>query len=156
MIDEHGYRANVGIVLCNEQNHVLWAHRMNQEEHAWQFPQGGIHSDETPKQAMYRELYEEVGLMPQDVKLLGQTHDWLSYEFGKTKLTSQGQHYIGQKQLWFLLRLLKEDTQICLTKTQAQEFDKWQWVDYDYPVTHIVAFKKHVYQLALAQLRVFL
>lgn len=156
MIDEHGYRANVGIVLCNAQNQVLWAHRVNQDERAWQFPQGGIHLNENPEQAMYRELYEEVGLMPKDVELLGQTQDWLCYEFGKTKLTSKGEHYIGQKQLWFLVRLLAEDSQICLNKQQPQEFDKWRWVDYDYPIAHIVAFKKHVYQQALALLRAYL
>ena len=156
MIDKQGYRANVGIILCNEDKQVLWAHRLAQDDRAWQFPQGGIHSDEQPLQAMYRELYEEVGLMPTDVQLLGETVEWLTYEFGNTKLTSKGEKYIGQKQKWFLLRLLAEDTQICLSTGDAPEFDAWRWVDYDYPIAHIVAFKKHVYQQALALLRAYL
>ncbi len=156
MIDEQGYRANVGIVLCNAQNQVFWAHRVDQDEHAWQFPQGGIHPDENPEQAMYRELYEEVGLHPEDVQLLGQTRDSLSYRFDSAKLTSKGERYIGQKQQWFLLRLLAEPAQICLTVGPKPEFDAWHWVDYDYPVAHIVSFKKEVYQQALSQLHVYL
>ena len=59
MIDDDGYRPNVGIVICNRQGEVLWARRYGQ--HSWQFPQGGINPGETPEQAMYRELFEEVG-----------------------------------------------------------------------------------------------
>ncbi len=156
MIDKQGYRANVGIVLCNKDNQVLWAHRLAQDDRAWQFPQGGIQHNEQPLQAMYRELYEEVGLIPDDVQLLGETHDWLAYEFENTKLTSQGEKYIGQKQKWFLLRLLAAESKICLNKGDLPEFDAWRWVDYDYPIAHIVAFKKHVYQQALELLRTYL
>lgn len=156
MIDKQGYRANVGIVLCNAHGQVLWAHRLAQDARAWQFPQGGIHPNENSEQAMYRELYEEVGLMQNDVQLLGQTQDWLSYQFGTPKLTAKGERYIGQKQQWFLLRLLVAESHICLTKGHPPEFDAWRWVDYDYPVDHVVAFKKDVYQQALALLRVYL
>ena len=54
MIDREGYRPNVGIIVCNAQNQVFWGKRVNQ--HAWQFPQGGINAGETPQQAMFREL----------------------------------------------------------------------------------------------------
>ena len=60
MIDNDGYRANVGMVICTQDGHVFWARRHGQ--HSWQFPQGGIDTNETPEQAMYRELFEEVGL----------------------------------------------------------------------------------------------
>lgn len=156
MIDEHGYRANVGIVLCNDDNQLLWAHRLGQNDRAWQFPQGGIHFNEEPLQAMYRELYEEVGLMPEDVQLLGETQTWLTYEFDHPKQSSRGEKYIGQKQKWFLLRLLAADSKISLIEGHPPEFDAWRWVDYDYPALHIVAFKKHVYQQALALLRGYL
>ena len=59
MLDKEGYRPNVGIILANSRNEVFWGKRVNQ--HAWQFPQGGIKHGETPVQAMYRELEEEIG-----------------------------------------------------------------------------------------------
>ncbi|MFQ3187583.1 MAG: putative (di)nucleoside polyphosphate hydrolase, partial [Marinomonas primoryensis] len=62
MIDADGYRPNVGIILMNERGQLLWARRVGQN--AWQFPQGGIKSDETPEEALFRELKEEVGLDP--------------------------------------------------------------------------------------------
>ena len=62
MIDSDGFRANVGIILCNKQRRLFWGRRVGQD--AWQFPQGGIKSSETPEQAMFRELEEEVGLKP--------------------------------------------------------------------------------------------
>ncbi len=77
MIDSEGFRANVGIIITNQQGQLLWAKRHAQN--AWQFPQGGVDEGETPKQAMYRELYEEVGLKPEDVKILKQTDEWYRY-----------------------------------------------------------------------------
>ena len=77
MLDREGYRPNVGIILCNARNEVFWGKRIR--EHSWQFPQGGIKRGETPEQAMYRELYEEVGLLPEHVSILGRTKDWLRY-----------------------------------------------------------------------------
>src|SRR6266850_940042 len=73
MLDKEGYRPNVGIVLANQRNEVFWGKRVNQ--HAWQFPQGGINSGETPVQAMYRELEEEIGLQRAHVRILGRTRD---------------------------------------------------------------------------------
>ncbi|TMH79322.1 MAG: NUDIX domain-containing protein, partial [Betaproteobacteria bacterium] len=78
MLDRDGYRPNVGIILCNGRNEVFWGKRV--KEHSWQFPQGGIKLGETPVQAMYRELREEVGLLPSHVKILGRTRNWLRYE----------------------------------------------------------------------------
>ena len=78
MIDRDGYRPNVGIVLCNRKNEVFWGKRV--KEHSWQFPQGGIKHGETPEEAMYRELTEEVGLLHKHVRILGRTRDWLRYE----------------------------------------------------------------------------
>jgi hypothetical protein len=69
MLDREGYRPNVGIILCNAKNEVFWGKRIR--EHSWQFPQGGIKRGETPEQAMYRELHEEVGLLPEHVRILG-------------------------------------------------------------------------------------
>lgn len=152
MIDEHGYRANVGIILSNSQGQVFWGHRPSHGDEGWQFPQGGIHPGETLEEAMYRELYEEVGLTAGDVKLLGQTQEWVSYEFGMVKLNETGERYIGQKQRWFLLQLLSDESQICLTTGERPEFDAWHWVDYWYPLEHVVIFKRAVYQQVLKTL----
>ena len=78
MLDREGFRPNVGIILLNTQNEVWWGKRVR--EHSWQFPQGGIKFGETPEQAMYRELEEEVGLKSNHVKIIGRTRDWLRYE----------------------------------------------------------------------------
>ena len=78
MLDKHGYRPNVGIILLNQDNQVFWGKRIR--EQSWQFPQGGINAAESPQQAMYRELHEEIGLGPQHVSLLGRTRDWLHYD----------------------------------------------------------------------------
>ena len=78
MLDKHGYRPNVGIILLNQDNQVFWGKRIR--EQSWQFPQGGINAAESPQQAMYRELHEEIGLGPQHVTLLGRTRDWLHYD----------------------------------------------------------------------------
>src|SRR5918999_1358230 len=113
MIDRDGYRPNVGIVLCNSRNEVFWGKRVR--EHSWQFPQGGIKPGETPELAMYRELREEVGLNPEHVKILGRTRDWLRYDVPDQWIKRDWRgNYRGQKQIWFLLRLVGRDCDVCL------------------------------------------
>jgi putative (di)nucleoside polyphosphate hydrolase len=150
-VDAQGFRPNVGIIVCNADNQLLFAKRAGLD--AWQFPQGGIKAGESLEEAMYRELQEEIGLHPEDVMILGQTEEWVSYLFGSEKKTSLGERYVGQKQIWFLLRLLSDDSRVVLTNADHHEFDAWQWVDYDYPVNHIVAFKKPIYEQTLAYFR---
>ena len=97
MIDDDGYRPNVGIVICNRQGQVLWARRFGQ--HSWQFPQGGINPGETAEQAMYRELFEEVGLHRKDVRILASTRNWLRYKLPKRLVRGDTKPVcIGQKQ----------------------------------------------------------
>lgn len=156
MIDREGYRPNVGIVLCNEVNQVFWAKRFR--ENAWQFPQGGIKTNETPEQAMYRELLEETGLLPHHVSILGRTKDWLRYDIPslRNRKVTRFQRYRGQKQIWFLLRFQGLAADIRLDVGQPQEFDDWRWCDYWEAHNLIVEFKKNVYQLALNELQDFL
>ena len=152
MIDSDGYRANVGIILSNQEGQVLWAQRMGQD--AWQFPQGGIKPDETPEQAMYRELWEEVGLKPEDVQLIASTNSWLRYKLPKRMVRRYAQPTcIGQKQKWFLLTLASEESSLNLDASDIPEFQGWKWVDYWYPVDQVVYFKKRVYRCALQQLK---
>ena len=155
MIDREGYRPNVGIILCNAQNQVFWGKRVNQ--HAWQFPQGGINAGETPEQAMFRELEEEVGLQPAHVRILGRTREWLRYDVPThwTRRDSRGL-YRGQKQIWFLLRLTGRDCDVSLRASGHPEFDAWRWNEYWVPMDMVVDFKREVYRLALGELERYL
>jgi putative (di)nucleoside polyphosphate hydrolase len=151
VVDRHGFRLNVGIILVSDRAQVFWGRRVGQD--AWQFPQGGLAPEETAEQAMFRELYEEIGLSPEDVEILGCTKSWLHY-----RLPEQYIRYavkplvIGQKQKWFLLRLVKPDQKIRLDLGPSPEFDSWRWVDYGYPVDTVIYFKRHVYKQALKEL----
>src|SRR5512137_254121 len=130
MLDREGFRPNVGIVLLNSRNQVFWGKRLR--THSWQFPQGGIKHGESPEQAMFRELHEEVGLRPE-----------------------RG-HYKGQKQIWFLLRLVGRDSDMNLRATDHPEFDAWRWNDYWVPLEMVIEFKRGVYEMALTELARYL
>lgn len=151
MIDADGYRANVGIVLCNQASQVMWAKRVGQD--AWQFPQGGIGNNEDPRDAMYRELWEETGIKPENVSELGATDSWLRYKLPKRLMRRNSEpRCIGQKQLWYLLQLESDEANFDLSVSKTPEFDHWKWVDYWYPIENVVFFKRRVYHCALARL----
>ncbi|MCK5894631.1 MAG: RNA pyrophosphohydrolase [Endozoicomonadaceae bacterium] len=151
MIDSNGFRSNVGIVLANRRGQVLWAKRIGQN--AWQFPQGGINDDESPEDALYRELYEEVGLECGDVRTLACTRGWLRYRLPVQLVRRNSCPLcVGQKQKWFLLELLSDDTKVCMDRSKSPEFDDWDWVSYWYPLGPVVAFKRDVYRRALKEL----
>ena len=149
MIDREGYRANVGIILANKQGKLFWARRAGMD--AWQFPQGGIRKNESVKKAMYRELREETGLKPHHVKILGATPGWLRYRLPERFIRRRANRVcIGQKQKWYLLKLLDE-SKIKLDISRRPEFDNWRWVDFWQPAEEVVDFKKKVYKMALQQ-----
>lgn len=151
VIDAEGFRSNVGIILSNSEGKLLWARRIGQQ--AWQFPQGGIQQNETPEQALYRELREEVGLTAADVKIIGCTQNWLHYKLPKRFIRHDMTPVcIGQKQLWFLLYLTGDDCNVKLDLTDIPEFDCWKWVSYWYPLKEVVSFKRNVYKDALNEL----
>ena len=151
MIDPDGFRPNVGIVLMHEDGRVFWARRVRRD--GWQFPQGGINSDETPLEAMYRELQEETGLLPRHVDVLGATPGWLRYRLPPHAIRHRDRLVcIGQKQVWYLLRFKGSDADLQLDLTETPEFDGWRWVDFWYPLAHVVTFKRTVYARALGHL----
>lgn len=151
MIDPDGFRPNVGIVLVNEDGRVFWARRVGKD--GWQFPQGGMNTDETPEEAMYRELHEETGLRPHHVKLLGATPGWLRYRLPRRYLRRNVKPLcIGQKQVWFALRLIDDESNLKLDVSDSPEFDRWRWVDFWYPASHVIHFKRKVYHRALRHL----
>ena len=155
MLDRDGFRPNVGIILLNQRNQVFWGKRIR--THSWQFPQGGIDRGETPEQAMFRELHEEVGLFPDHVRIVARTRDWLRYEVPDRFIRRDARgHYRGQKQIWFLLQLVGHDWDLNLRATDHPEFDAWRWNDYWVPLDVVVEFKRGVYENALTELSRYL
>lgn len=151
LVDRAGYRLNVGIILINESGRVFWGKRQGHE--AWQFPQGGLAPGETPTEALFRELREEIGLDREDVMILGVTKRWLKYRLPKQYLRHGSKPLvIGQKQKWFLLKLISSEQKIRLDLSDTPEFDSWRWVDYKEPSDLVIFFKKQVYVQALKEL----
>lgn len=151
MIDLDGYRPNVGIIVTNDEGRLFWCKRIGQD--AWQFPQGGIRTHETPQEAMFRELAEETGLLPGHVELIGCTRRWLRYRLPKHLIRRRCTPCcIGQKQRWFLLRLVADEDSVRLDATTKPEFEQWRWIEYWRPMREVVFFKRRVYRQALTEL----
>jgi len=151
VIDSDGFRPNVVIILANHRGELLWARRIGQN--AWQFPQGGINQDETPEQALFRELGEEVGLESTDVRIISCTRSWLRYRLPRRMIRRGSPPVcVGQKQKWFLLEMLSPDARVRVDWSHSPEFDGWQWVSYWYPLGQVVPFKREVYRRALREL----
>lgn len=151
MIDADGFRRNVGIVLCNDRSEVFWGRRVGRG--GWQFPQGGMADGESLRDAMYRELAEEVGLEAFQVEELGRTRKWLRYRLPpRFRQPARQPLCIGQKQIWFLLRLTAGDDAIRLDATGSPEFESWRWVDYWSAPDEVIFFKRRVYRRALEEL----
>lgn len=151
VVDSAGYRLNVGIILMNQSGRVFWGKRQGHD--SWQFPQGGLATNETAENAMIRELREEIGLERQDINILGVTKRWLKYRLPKQYLRHGSTPLvIGQKQKWFLLELVSSEQKIRLDLCDSPEFDSWRWIDYHTPKDHVIFFKKQVYCQALKEL----
>lgn len=151
VIDRAGYRLNVGIVLINDSGRVFWGKRQGHD--AWQFPQGGLATGEEASQAMLRELREEIGLEREDIEILGVTKRWLKYKLPKQYLRHGSEPLvIGQKQKWYLLKLVSSEQKIRLDLSDSPEFDSWRWIDYHEPQELVIFFKKQVYTQALKEL----
>lgn len=130
---------------------MLWARRRG--ENNFQFPQGGIKRGETPDQALFRELDEELGLSPRHVEVLGVTSDWLYYRLPR-RFVRRGRRpiCIGQKQRWFALRFLGRDPDVRVDHSDYPEFDGWRWEEYWRTLEQVIEFKRGVYQRALSEL----
>jgi len=146
-----GFRPNVGIVICNQHGQVLWARRIGQN--SWQFPQGGINAGESPVQAMYRELNEELGLVKSDVTILQISKTWHKYQLPQRLVRwNERPVCLGQRQKWFLLRLCDHaEDKIKFNLSGVPEFDNWRWVSYWYPVRQVISFKRDVYRKILKE-----
>lgn len=153
-IDSNGYRANVGIVLMNGRDQLFLGGRTGGR--GWQFPQGGILEGEEILDALYRELTEEVGLTRDDATVLGATEGWLHYRLPERYLRRGSRPLcIGQKQRWFLLRVVRADDAFRFDTTDQPEFESWRWVEYWTPVREVIYFKRRSYVRALHELGSF-
>ena len=155
--EDDGYRPNVGIIIINQEDKVFWARRVSGD--GWQFPQGGIDVGESVLDAMYRELEEETGFLATDVELVGRTQNWLRYDLPEKYLngtrmpeSSLKSRFKGQKQVWFLLRLLNDGVRPNFELNDSPEFDDWRWIGYWSAADKVVNFKRNVYQQALHEL----
>ena len=150
VLDKNGFRSNIAMIVSNGCGKVLLAKRIGQN--SWQFPQGGIDGDEAPKDALFRELKEEIGLDQKDVEILKQSSQWFKYKIPPNLKRKRSKPVcIGQKQKWFYLKLVSDESNIKLDLTSNPEFDEWQWVNYWYPISAVISFKKKVYQQALRE-----
>ena len=150
--NKDGYRPNVAMVVINSEKKVLICRRRNTK--TWQFPQGGIDRGEDIKNAMYRELFEEVGLKKEEVEYIGESAETIFYDIPKTiRSKVLGGKFRGQEQKWFLLRLKKDNQKIKLDNEEFPEFDRYEWVSYWQPINRIVDFKREAYRKALSELR---
>ncbi|GGE47725.1 RNA pyrophosphohydrolase [Marinicauda pacifica] len=155
-VDLELYRPNAGVVLFNTQG-LCWLGRRKGAEPpwVWQWPQGGMDEGEDGETAALRELYEETGIQPAQVELLGSTPDWLTYDFPPEVLARQKKNWAGQKQLWFGYRFLGTDADFDLTAVPPQEFDAFRWAGLDEAVDSVIPWKRGVYRAVAETFRAF-
>ena len=145
------YRSNVGIMLINDDGHVFVGQRLDNNQNAWQMPQGGIDGDEDPQSAAYRELLEETGIEQENVKFLATSSKWLLYDLPEDLIPKLWDgKYRGQKQKWFLFKFLGTNRDINIS-TEHPEFSKWKWMPKENLLEEIVPFKKSVYESVLRE-----
>ena len=147
------YRSNVGIMMVNEKGYVFVGQRLDNNQNAWQMPQGGIDAGEDPETAAYRELLEETGVKKQDVRFVASSSKWLSYDLPEDLIPILWNgKFRGQKQKWFLFKFLGEDRDINIA-TEHPEFSKWKWISKENLLKEIVPFKKSVYENVLKEFK---
>ena len=151
MLNRLPMRQGVGIIVLNQYNKVFVGKRKDNPIDKWQMPQGGIDVNETPFNAMKRELEEETSI--KKIKVLKEIETWLEYELPPNLLGKiwKGK-YRGQKQKWFIVKFIGDENEINLN-TKHPEFIEWKWIDYNLLPEVIVDFKKEVYKQLKIELK---
>ena len=146
------YRSNVGIMMVNKTGHIFVGQRLDNNQNAWQMPQGGIDTGEDPETAAYRELLEETGIKKQDVRFVASSSQWLSYDLPEELIPMLWNgKFRGQKQKWFAFEFLGKDSDINIV-TEEPEFSDWAWKSKNDLLSSIVPFKVEVYQKVFSEL----
>lgn len=150
------YRPCVGVVLIDARGMVFAGQRIDSPSPAWQMPQGGIDDGEKPREAAYRELWEETGVTRDKVEFVAKTHGWVTYDL-PTELLGKvwGGKFRGQRQKWFLFRFKGTDSDIKIA-SEHPEFSTWRWILADEMVESIVPFKRAVYDQVIRSFRAYL
>lgn len=148
------YRPCVGIVLINAARLIFVGQRIDNMVEAWQMPQGGIDEGETPLEAGYREMMEEIGT--NNATYLGEHSGWLDYDIPENLANRLWQgRFRGQTQKWLAFRFDGHDDEINIT-THQPEFRSWRWA----PATDLphlaVPFKRDVYDNVIGEMQPFL
>ena len=145
------YRDCVGIMVLNRDGLVLVGRRNDVVAQAWQMPQGGIDTGEKPEDAALRELEEETGI--RSVTIITESRSWKSYDYPPDVMKrSFANRYRGQRQMWYAMRFLGQDTEVNLHNGHA-EFNAWKWTGIDTLAPGIVPFKRPVYEEVVAEFR---
>jgi len=139
------------MMVCNRRGGVFAGQRLDSAMDAWQMPQGGIEHGEEPEEAALRELREETGIPPESVQVMAETRDWIPYDLPHYLVQKlwKGQ-YRGQKQRWFLMRFVGDDSQINI-KTAHPEFSRWCWLPPEELLQKIVPFKRDTYERVIRE-----
>ena len=141
------YRPNVGMIIVSNnypQKKEIFIAQRNDLSDIWQFPQGGIDEGEEVREAMFRELEEEIGT--DEVKIIAEYPEWISYDF-PPKIAKKMKPYKGQKQRYFLVKL-KKSAKINLD-TQHPEFSDYKFVGVDKVLGLSASFKQAVYETVI-------
>ncbi len=154
MVSQLPMRKGVGIIVLNKNNEVFVAKRKDNPVDKWQMPQGGIDYNETPMDAMKRELAEETSITR--IKIIKEIENWLEYELPQNLLGKiwKGK-FRGQRQKWFIVKFLGNENEINLN-TKHPEFIEWKWINYKLLPEVIVDFKKEVYLKLKIELNKFI
>lgn len=148
-IEKLPYRPCVGVMLMNARREIFVGQRIDNYKEAWQMPQGGVDKGEEPRDAAFRELWEETGVDPSLVNIVSETPNWLPYELPHHLVPRLWKgRYRGQKQKWFLMHFNGTDGDINIA-TEHPEFAEWRWLPSDQLVERIVPFKRDVYTAVL-------
>jgi len=142
IVNDPNYRPNVGIMITNQDRQLLAGEAFHYPGE-WMMPQGGIDAEESPFQAMQRELVEETSIEYDNTRFIREHNEWLSYLFRKP-LKKEGRLYIGQRQKWFLLEY--DGPLPDATQTLDKEFIRFDWVEPGWLMEHTTKFKIDLYR----------
>lgn len=155
-LHDFNYRSGVGIMLINNEKKIFVGKRIDNKSDAWQMPQGGIDSGEDEDLAMFRELREETGILRQDVEIVSKSQGHLYYHLPyNLQKKFWGGKYIGQKQKWYLLNFLGDNSKIDIN-TDSAEFSAWKWIEKHELTSLIVGFKREMYEKLILEFAKFL